>query len=404
MSDSKYEIKKLYGHELSDEKVREKLGMRDVPGSPNQVFVTDEDGNPTWTGKQEFLNDRAALLLGINGKERFTIEWDGVTTGLDYVGTTYSARFYKFSDHAPSFADMLDGNPEISNNGVNGRYIAEYSPTMYDGGYTLFDCVRVLASGSKSIEGTYVFVALEAGATLVNSNYRLGVEFPTPGIYFAMPSGDYAASFSFDGIGCFDDSLISDRIARVTQLETADEHMETRLAEEIAALYKLISDRLEPPMLTRQLLRGTISGAYENDTVTTIRPYAFMFCYDLTSVAFPAVTHISEFAFQHCSALTDINFPSVETIGQQAFCQCDALVSITLPSALKSLGARAFYLCDGLTSVTFTSTPNSIAVNAFDSCPNLTLISVPWSEGEVANAPWGATNAKMIYNVGGENT
>jgi hypothetical protein len=40
----------------------------------------------------------------------------------------------------------------------------------------------------------------------------------------------------------------------------------------------------------------------------------------------------------------------------------------------------------------------SINKNAFRDCNNLTDIYVPWSEGDVTNAPWGATNATIHYN------
>ena len=51
---------------------------------------------------------------------------------------------------------------------------------------------------------------------------------------------------------------------------------------------------------------------------------------------------------------------------------------------------------------TFEGTPRSIASNAFASCINLTTINVPWAEGAVANAPWGATKATINYNYTGE--
>ena len=34
----------------------------------------------------------------------------------------------------------------------------------------------------------------------------------------------------------------------------------------------------------------------------------------------------------------------------------------------------------------------------FEECTNLTDIYVPWAEGTVNNAPWGATNATVHYN------
>lgn len=52
--------------------------------------------------------------------------------------------------------------------------------------------------------------------------------------------------------------------------------------------------------------------------------------------------------------------------------------------------------------MTFKGTPSSINSNAFNSCINLLTINVPWAEGAVANAPWGATNATINYNYTGE--
>ena len=52
--------------------------------------------------------------------------------------------------------------------------------------------------------------------------------------------------------------------------------------------------------------------------------------------------------------------------------------------------------------MTFEGTPTSIASSAFSNCVKLTTINVPWAEGAVANAPWGATNATINYNYTGE--
>ena len=49
-------------------------------------------------------------------------------------------------------------------------------------------------------------------------------------------------------------------------------------------------------------------------------------------------------------------------------------------------------------TIKLTSDMTSIPKNAFMNCTALTDIYVPWSEGEVAHAPWGATNATINYN------
>ena len=69
-----------------------------------------------------------------------------------------------------------------------------------------------------------------------------------------------------------------------------------------------------------------------------------------------------------------------------------------LPEKLESIATWAFCECSKLNEVTFKGTPTSIADDVFDECNALLTINVPWAEGEVANAPWGATNATINYN------
>lgn len=83
------------------------------------------------------------------------------------------------------------------------------------------------------------------------------------------------------------------------------------------------------------------------------------------------------------------------------FCSCGKLALNSLPSGLTSIGNSAFNSCTGLTSITFNGKPNSISSSAFNGCANLKTINVPWASGEVANAPWGATNATINYNYTG---
>lgn len=85
-------------------------------------------------------------------------------------------------------------------------------------------------------------------------------------------------------------------------------------------------------------------------------------------------------------------------IGNYAFYGCTNLALTSLPAGLKSIYNSAFQSCTGLTSITFEGKPGTISSSVFSRCTNLTTINVPWSEGEVANAPWGATNATINYN------
>lgn len=137
-------------------------------------------------------------------------------------------------------------------------------------------------------------------------------------------------------------------------------------------------------------------------TVAVIGDYAFSYT-KIPSVVIPeAVTKLEAQAFAYCGSLTSISLPETLTyIGNSAFAQCTNLVLTTLPHGLKNLLDNVFLKCTSLNSITFNSKP-TIRTTAFSQCTNLTTINVPWSEGEVAGAPWGATNATINYNYTGE--
>lgn len=120
----------------------------------------------------------------------------------------------------------------------------------------------------------------------------------------------------------------------------------------------------------------------------------------LTTLEIPfGVTKIADGACHSCANLASVSLPdSLTTIEAMAFYGCAALTTLTLPRSIESIAMWAFNGCTGLSTVTFTGTPVSLTGNVFSGCSNLTTINVPWAEGEVANAPWGATNATINYN------
>jgi hypothetical protein len=136
------------------------------------------------------------------------------------------------------------------------------------------------------------------------------------------------------------------------------------------------------------------------NSVTSINHFAFSWCGYLALTSLPnTITSIGNSAFSSCWRLALTSLPNtITSIGNSAFSSCMQLALTTLPSGLTAIGSQAFYNCTSLTNITFLGTPTTINSNAFQNCTNLTTIHVPWQEGEVANAPWGATNATIIYN------
>ena len=134
--------------------------------------------------------------------------------------------------------------------------------------------------------------------------------------------------------------------------------------------------------------------------ITSIGQYAFNNCPRLALTTLPSgITSLPTAAFQYCPKLALTTLPSgLISIGDYAFRQGTGLASITLPPALTTIGDYAFANCAGLETVRFTSTVSSIPNGVFSGCTKLSTIYVPWSQGQVANAPWGASNATIVYD------
>lgn len=134
--------------------------------------------------------------------------------------------------------------------------------------------------------------------------------------------------------------------------------------------------------------------------VTSISDYAFNNCPNLALTSLPSgMTNIGSYAFQSCPKLALTSLPSgITRIGYYAFNGCRNLAITRLPPGITNIGFGVFANCTGLTSITFEGNPKTIHSSAFNGCSNLTTIKVPWSQGQVANAPWGASNATIIYD------
>ena len=138
--------------------------------------------------------------------------------------------------------------------------------------------------------------------------------------------------------------------------------------------------------------------------ITSIGRDAFSHCKKLALTSLPSgITSIGSYAFNGCPALALTSLPSgITSIEPTAFSGCSNLALTSLPSGITSIGKNAFSGCFNLTSLTFEGTPTTIKNNSFSNCFNLTTINVPWAEGAVSGAPWGATKATINYNYTGE--
>ena len=138
-----------------------------------------------------------------------------------------------------------------------------------------------------------------------------------------------------------------------------------------------------------------------DDNLTIIGGQAFWQCRNLSISELPVgLTSFSYNAFTYCDNVTIKEIPpNVTNISGGAFLQCPGITEITIPASTTHVQTKAFGTCVNLTKATFLRPSGmSIAADCFNACSALTDIYVSWSQGAIANAPWGATNATIHYD------
>lgn len=140
-----------------------------------------------------------------------------------------------------------------------------------------------------------------------------------------------------------------------------------------------------------------------------------------TIVVLPSnIIDIPQGCLSSCTSLKAVAIPNgVETIGSYAFAGTGALKTIAIPNSVTSIDVGAFAAsgietislshnmaaiqsnlfggCTNLRTITIPSSVTSIAPNAFSGCTSLTKIIIDKTNGSISGAPWGATNATVVW-------
>lgn len=159
-------------------------------------------------------------------------------------------------------------------------------------------------------------------------------------------------------------------------------------------------------------------------TVTTVHANAFRDKNNISGLSLPNAVEVKDNAFnaqtnmQSFSApnlqvigaaafpwfrVSFINLPSVTSIGSGAFTNCSNSNELLLGLNIDTIGENAFrnFASDGNVNsmrVRILGTPTSMGTNIFNTTKQGDIY-VPWADGAVANAPWGATGATIHYNT-----
>lgn len=138
------------------------------------------------------------------------------------------------------------------------------------------------------------------------------------------------------------------------------------------------------------------------DDIVSVGTYAFRYCTGITEIHLPLAQSIASFAYAGCRNLAAIDLPSATTVAGNAFSSCKALKSAILPQVTELTENSTFSSCTALENVQLGSVGHpvsALAANTFASCTQTGLTITVYTTGgaELANAPWGATNAMIIY-------
>lgn len=137
---------------------------------------------------------------------------------------------------------------------------------------------------------------------------------------------------------------------------------------------------------------GDVSSSFDADTYFSV---------GLEELNLEKATTLRVYAISYAVGLKRLTFPKLETLNMFSISSCSSITSLTFPKSFKSCSSMAVSACVNLAEVTFEGTPTGSIASMFNACNNLKTINVPWAQGEVAGAPWGATAATINYNYGG---
>jgi hypothetical protein len=198
-----------------------------------------------------------------------------------------------------------------------------------------------------------------------------------------------------------------------------------------------VTVHLPKAMTAEQIATGTTDWGDLVIEAEEIVPYAFDNGSDrkncpyssITSVMAPNLVTVGDYSFRSQTALRVVYLPKCKKIGQRAFYNTRALSILYAPlveyigdilldesgeTPYRNEGFRQVVFpasvtrfpttytlqgCVDLEVVVFMFRPNALGSTTFYQCDKLRDIYVPWLEGELPNAPWGARKATIHYNT-----
>lgn len=151
-----------------------------------------------------------------------------------------------------------------------------------------------------------------------------------------------------------------------------------------------------------RITRARVFSGAKIDSVTAkncvfVADYCFAGAMQIKHIDFPALKEVGLYGF-NTIGISSAVLPSLVTANTGMFANSPNLKDIRIGKDIQTIGDRFVINSQVGWTVKIKGTPTFIHEGAFR-LGGAGDIYVPWSEGEVANAPWSATNATIHYNT-----
>ena len=158
-----------------------------------------------------------------------------------------------------------------------------------------------------------------------------------------------------------------------------------------------------------KIIREDISKTYDRSDSKPMQAYLVReYTSNIKKKEFPeTVVEISGGSFYY-NNLESLKLPkSLKKIGDYAFSYYSKLGGINIPKGVNTIGKYIFRNCSCLSSISISGNINQINEHAFDRYRwddtfDVSIIFIKGAKNSIKGAPWGAENAKIVWDCGKE--
>lgn len=343
---------------------------------PIDVTFGDTNGTPCllkdWAPSASYSTDHAP-------SDSFFVTFTAPSTGTDTVTLSMLTRLVIDENGYP--VGPMGSNKKYSGNGWNFD-ASNNTLTLESGNYDFSGEKNALRPLNPAVK-----LVVESGATLTG-----GAAGDGSGVTWQLTENtDDPSTYTLTirGSGAMEDYLMS---GHQPWRSFRDQITSVVVSPGVTSIGNLAF------ALSRNIIHVDIA-----DSVVSIGEQAFFKCSSLTDITVPqSVTYIGVNAFESCTNLSSITLSTnnITSIRPYTFSGCSELSSIVIPDGVTSIQLGAFSNCTKLTSITIPGSVTSIGSNVFDGCTSLNDIRYSGTSESVISALSDYVPTLVTFNYG----